>query len=102
MGRIASENADCVILTSDNSRSEDARDIISEIRSGIAPEKEVTVIENRKDAIEYAVLHAKAHDVLLLAGKGHEEYEIDRFGKHPFCERQIVLDAFQGRRRDQN
>ena len=102
MGRIASENADCVILTSDNSRSEDPRDIISQIQSGISPEKEVTVIENRKDAIEYAVRNAKKDDVLLLAGKGHEEYEIDREGKHPFCEKQIVQDVFRERRRDQN
>lgn len=102
MGRIASENADCVILTSDNSRSENPGDIISQIRSGILPEKTVTVIENRREAIEYAVRNAKKDDVLLLAGKGHEEYEIDGSEKRPFCEKQIVTEAFQRRRRNQN
>ncbi len=94
MGRIASEHADFVIVTSDNSRSEDPRSIIAEILRGIVPEKPYTVIENRRDAIVYAIEQARENDLILLAGKGHEEYEIDRDGRHRFCERDIVVETF--------
>ena len=92
MGRIATEMADHVIITGDNSRSERTGDIISEIISGIERESAAPfiVIENRKDAIEYAVKNARRGDIILLAGKGHEEYEIDGNGKRPFSERELV------------
>lgn len=93
MGEIASSYADRVILTSDNSRSEEPRDIILEIEKGILG-VDYTIIENRKEAIEYAIVNAKKGDVILLAGKGHEEYEINKNGKHPFFERDIVKEAF--------
>ena len=99
MGRVAAENADRVIITSDNSRSEEPRSIIDEILLGISDRKGVAVIENRREAIRYAVKTANKHEILLLAGKGHEEYEIDRNGKHPFCEKEIVLEAFDERLR---
>jgi len=51
------------------------------------------VIENRKEAIEYVIKNARKGDIILLAGKGHEEYEIDRSGKHFFDEKKIVTDA---------
>ncbi len=90
MGRIASSMADLVIITSDNSRSEDPSDIISEILSGVDKESAFTVIEDRASAIEYAIKNARAGDVILLAGKGHENYEIDKDGKKYFCERELV------------
>ena len=92
MGRIATGMADHVIITSDNSRSEKTSDIISEIVSGIDPEccSPYTVIESRRDAIEYAIKKARRGDIILLAGKGHEEYEIGREGKKPFSERALV------------
>ena len=97
MGEIASDYADLLIVTSDNSRSEEPMEIISEIEKGIYKEN-YTVIENRREAIEYAILNAKRGDVILLAGKGHEEYEINKSGKHPFCEKDIVKEAFLRRK----
>ena len=100
MGQIASRLADMVIVTSDNSRSEDAEDIIKDILKGIDKEKEYAVISDRREAIERAVLlYARAGDVLLLAGKGHEKYQIDKFGRHEFDERKIVDSALERRYR---
>lgn len=102
MGRIASMGADHVILTSDNSRSESPENIIEEILVGIDRQKSHTVIIDRAEAIRRAVMEARRDDILLLAGKGHEEYEIDREGRKPFSEREIVLKAFAERRRREN
>ena len=102
MGKIASDNADHVIVTSDNSRSEDPETIIEEILAGIDPQKPHTVIPDRTAAIWYAVRNAQRGDVILLAGKGHEEYEITHEGRSPFFEKEIVREAFASRRRPQN
>lgn len=93
MGRIASQMADMVILTSDNSRTEDPQKIISQIQEGMVDGCDYVVIPNRKDAIFYAIRYARKHDIILLAGKGHETYEIDHQGMHDFCERDIVIEA---------
>ncbi len=98
MGRIASQNADCVILTADNSRSEETAEIIREIRAGMDPKTDWIEIPNRAEAIRHAVLHAREGDLILLAGKGHEEYEITKEGRRPFSERAIVREAFEERR----
>lgn len=95
MGRIASEMADRVILTSDNSRSEDPDAILAEIRAGMSRTDGCTVIPNRREAIRYAVCEARPGDILLLAGKGHEKYEIDAAGKHPFDEAELVRAAWR-------
>lgn len=92
MGRIASAMADMVILTSDNSRSEDPTEIIGEILVGIDKESCFAVIEDRREAIEYAIKHARRGDIILLAGKGHERYEIIGDKKLDFCERSLVLE----------
>ncbi len=102
MGRIASLGADHVIVTSDNSRGERPENIIEEILVGIDREKPYTVIIDRKEAIRHAVIGARKNDVILLAGKGHEEYEIDCEGRKPFSEREIVLEAFADKRRRKN
>jgi len=93
MGRIATEMADHTIITSDNSRSENASDIIKDIISGVDPDGSYTVITDRRAAIEYAISNAREGDILLLAGKGHESYEIDSEGKKPFSERDIVFEC---------
>ena len=92
MGRIASENAQMVILTSDNSRSEEPLTIISEICRSMDPDKFIS-IPDREKAIDWVIQNAKDGDVILLAGKGHEAYEIDKDGKRPFDEREIVRAA---------
>lgn len=93
MAHIASRMADMTIITSDNSRSEDPEDIISDILRGIDKHSTYATIIDRAEAIRYAVGCARAGDVILLAGKGHEQYEIDKKGKHPFSEREIVISA---------
>ena len=90
MARIASRMADSLVITSDNSRTEDPNGIIADILAGVDKESEFAVVPNRAEAIRYAVRHARAGDIILLAGKGHENYEIDREGKHPFCEKDIA------------
>lgn len=94
MGKIAVEMADHVVITSDNSRSEEPCEIIGEILSGIEESSGgiYTVIEDRRDAIEYVIKNARRGDIILLAGKGHEEYEIDKRGQMPFSEREIVCE----------
>ena len=99
MGAIAEKYADRVIVTSDNSRSEDPEAIIREILGGMAKKESATVIPNRKEAIETAVLSALPGDLILLAGKGHEEYEITNEGRKPFHEREIVFGALACRKR---
>ena len=95
MGNIASRLADFVIVTSDNSRSEDPCEIISDIYKGINKEKEHIIIVERESAIRFAVSMAREGDVILLAGKGHEKYEITSSGRRPFDEAQIVRDALR-------
>jgi UDP-N-acetylmuramoyl-L-alanyl-D-glutamate--2,6-diaminopimelate ligase len=98
MGQIASRLADFTVVTSDNSRSESPREIIKDILKGINKEKEFVVIESRRDAIIAAISqYARQGDTVLLAGKGHEAYEIDSAGRHPFDEREIVKYALERR-----
>jgi UDP-N-acetylmuramoyl-L-alanyl-D-glutamate--2,6-diaminopimelate ligase len=95
MGRIATALADMVIITGDNSRGERTADIINDILAGVERESCFIVIEDRRSAIEYAIKTAKGGDVVLLAGKGHEDYEVDSFGKKPFVEKEIVISAIE-------
>jgi UDP-N-acetylmuramoyl-L-alanyl-D-glutamate--2,6-diaminopimelate ligase len=90
MGRIASKYTDFVIVTSDNTRTENPQKIIADILKGIDKELPYTTIENRTEAIKYAIKTANSGDIILLAGKGHENYEIDAEGKHPYNEKEIV------------
>lgn len=101
MGEIASRYADRVIITADNSRHEDPQTIINEILAGVLPETELCVIPDRAIAISYAVQNAARGDLLLLAGKGHEEYEINQTGRVPFSEKEIVKRAYEARKGSQ-
>lgn len=91
MGKIATELADFCIVTSDNSRSEAPMDIICDIVAQM--DGDYVIIPNRARAIEFAIREAHDDDIILLAGKGHEEYEIDKEGKHPFSEKEIAKQA---------
>ena len=93
MGSVASRLADMVYVTSDNARSESPEAIIADILVGIDREKPYRVIRDRAVVIEMAIRKAQAGDIILLAGKGHEKYEIDGDGKHPFDEKAIVAAA---------
>ena len=86
MGAIAARDADRVVLTSDNPRDERPAAILAQILAGIAGHDEVQVIENRAEAIACAVAEARAGDVVLLAGKGHEDTQEVAGVRHPFSD----------------
>lgn len=92
MGAIAAQFGDDVIVTSDNPRSEDAAVIAQEIISGIAPElcNKVTVELDREHAIKKAYALSKPASVIMLLGKGPDEYQMIGVVKHPFSEKNIV------------
>ncbi len=90
MGRIAATMADFFVVTTDNPRGESPSEIIDEIISGIGDEGHYTVIEDRERAIEYVIRNARQGDVILLAGKGHEEYQINGESRIDFSEREIA------------
>ena len=94
MGAVAAKLSDYVIVTSDNPRSEDPMKIIDDIVSGMKDSKTpYTVIENRIEAINYAIEKAESNDIIILAGKGHEDYQILKTGKIHLDEREVVAEA---------
>lgn len=97
MGEIATRLADRTIITSDNSRSEEPEDIIRDILAGVHTDGTYEVIVDRKDAIAHAVATAEDGEIILIAGKGHENYEIKKDGKHPFSEKDEVAKAVEKR-----
>ena len=98
MGRIACENSDFVIVTSDNPRTERPEDIIEEILVGVREcHTPYEVICDRVEAIRYAVENHRAGDVILLCGKGHEDYQIIGKEKIHMDEREIVADILKER-----
>ena len=91
MGKVCGNLADFSIITSDNSRFEKTLDIIKDIEEGIKRTNgEYVIIPQRKEAIKYALLNSKKGDVIVLAGKGHENYEDINGRKIPFDERNIL------------
>ena len=95
MGRIGAELADIAIITSDNPRTEEPAAIIRDIVAGISSEKTYEVVENRVQAIHHAMDIAKKHDIIVLAGKGHETYQEICGVKHHMDEREIVADYLE-------
>lgn len=98
MGRTAEELADFVIVTSDNSRNEDKKQIVRDILSGMHDVNRRRVILDRKKAIEYAIINAKKNDIIVLSGKGHELYQIENDEEYYFDERKIAIEAFKKRK----
>ncbi|HEY9383530.1 MAG TPA: hypothetical protein VIP80_08425, partial [Gemmatimonadales bacterium] len=96
MGRIAQERADVAIATSDNPRTEDPEAIIDEIMAGLPPAAPHLRLADRREAIGVALETAGAGDTVLLAGKGHETYQVIGTEKLPFDEREIVREALSG------
>ncbi|GAA0177260.1 UDP-N-acetylmuramoyl-L-alanyl-D-glutamate--2,6-diaminopimelate ligase [Clostridium sediminicola] len=90
MGKIGSEISDIAIVTSDNPRTEPPMEIINQILKGIAKEEDVIVIEHRRDAIKKAISIARENDVIVIAGKGHEDYQVLKDKTIHFDEREIV------------
>jgi len=95
MGAVASQYADEIVITDDNPRSEDAAVIAREIVSGIPSDKKVAVIHERATAISTALKSASADDVVVVAGKGHESYQIVGEQTLPFSDRECVQSILQ-------
>lgn len=97
MGEVAGQLSDFCIVTSDNPRSEKPSAIIEDILAGLDPTGcKYVVIENRRDAIRYALTHAEPDDIVILAGKGHETYQILADKTIEFDERKIIAEILDG------
>ena len=101
MGEVAGRNSDLVIITSDNPRTENPLKIIEEIEVGLKKtDCEYQVVSDRRDAIFQALKKAKTNDVVLIAGKGHENYQIIGDDKFDFDDRKIASEALEEMRED--
>jgi UDP-N-acetylmuramoyl-L-alanyl-D-glutamate--2,6-diaminopimelate ligase len=105
MGQVACEGSDLVIVTSDNPRSEDPLGIINDIMVGVRrTETRVIVESDRASAIRKAMQEANAGDIVLIAGKGHETYQIFKEGTIHFDDREVAAEALRSygfRKKDQ-
>lgn len=96
MGETCGNLADLSIITEDNSRFEDVMDIIADIKTGIEKTNgKYLVIPDRREAIRWCLLHAQDGDVIVLAGKGHEDYQEIKGVKYPFDEREVIAALLQ-------
>ena len=96
MAQEAVKNSDRVIITSDNPRFEDPQEIINDMLAGLDDEqrRNVVSIVDRREAIRTACMMAKPGDVILVAGKGHEDYQIVQGVKHHFDDHEVIREAF--------
>ena len=96
MAQEAANHSDKVIITSDNPRFEEPQDIINDMLAGLSSEqmKKVISIVDRKEAIRTACMMAQADDVILIAGKGHENYQDVKGVKHHFDDKEVVTEIF--------
>jgi len=95
MGKVASLLADRIFLTEDNPRGEDPQRIIDQIMQGIKSKEKVEIIIDRKEGIKKALSMAKKGDSLVLAGKGHEDYQIKKGRKTHFSDKETVLELLR-------
>ncbi|MCH5275841.1 MAG: UDP-N-acetylmuramoyl-L-alanyl-D-glutamate--2,6-diaminopimelate ligase [Lachnospiraceae bacterium] len=98
MGEVSGRLADFTIITSDNPRFEEPGDIIADIKIGIEKtDGKYVEIPDRKEAIAYAIDHGKPGDIVVLAGKGHEDYQEIKGVKYPMDERDLIADILKER-----
>ncbi len=102
MGEISGTLSDYLIVTSDNPRTENPASIIEDIMEGVLKTScPYTVIENRREAIGFALSFAKSGDCIILAGKGHETYQILGKEKHHFDEREVIEEILSAMRKSE-
>ena len=98
MGEVSGKLADLTIITSDNPRNEEPQAIIDDIKTGISKtEGKYVEIIDRKEAIAYAIHHGQPGDIIVLAGKGHEDYQEIKGVKHHMDERDLIQEIIEGR-----
>lgn len=98
MGEVSGRLADLTIITSDNPRNEEPQAIIDDIKVGMAKtEGKYVEIIDRKEAIAYAIQHGEPGDIIILAGKGHEDYQEIKGKKYPMDERVLIADILAGK-----
>lgn len=96
MGETSGRLSDLSVITEDNSRYEDVMDIIEDIKVGInKTDGKYVVVPNRKDAIRYCMQHAEDGDIIVLAGKGHEDYQEIKGVKYHMDERELIADILK-------
>ena len=95
MARAASERADLTVVTSDNPRTENAQTILEEVLTGIVPGKQSVAIIDRREAVAHAIKAARPGDTVVIAGKGHENYQILGRTKHPMDDRDLAREALE-------
>lgn len=95
MGEIASKYSDKCIITEDNNRYEDFDDIANDIMKNFDKKCEYVIIPDRKEAIKHAILNGKKGDIIMLLGKGHEDYKEINGIKYPFDERLIIKEILE-------
>jgi UDP-N-acetylmuramoyl-L-alanyl-D-glutamate--2,6-diaminopimelate ligase len=95
MAKEAAKGSDKIIVTSDNPRFEEPQDIINDVLAGLTPKdmKKTISIVDRKEAIRTACLLAKPGDVILVAGKGHEDYQEIKGVKHHFDDKEVLKET---------
>jgi len=97
MAKAASERSDVTVVTSDNPRTENPQSILDEVLTGVVSGGESVDIIDRKEAIAYAIKIAEPGDVVVIAGKGHENYQIIGRTKYPMDDRQMASQALEAR-----
>lgn len=98
MGEVSGKLADLTIITSDNPRFEEPQAIIEDIKTGMAKtDGKYVEICDRRQAIAYAIAHGEPGDIIVLAGKGHEDYQEIKGVKYPMDERDLIADILAGR-----
>ena len=96
MGEVSGRLADLTIITSDNPRDEEPQAIIDDIKTGIAKtDGKYVEIPDRREAIAYAIHHGEPGDIIVLAGKGHEDYQEIRGRKYPMDERVLIREILE-------
>lgn len=97
MGEIATKLSDFVIITTDNPRSEDPNEIIADILKGVMAENYVVILD-RREAIRHAIKTALSGDIVLIAGKGHEDYQEIKGKRFHFSDEETAKEVLRERK----
>ena len=95
MGEIASKYSDFCIITEDNNRYEEFDDIAKDIMKNFDKKCDHVIIPDRKEAIKYAIENGKKGDIIMLIGKGHEDYKEIKGVRYPFDERVVIKEILE-------